>query len=280
MKKLWRDFIFGKNAKVSAIFAIGIFLLVGLGCFGGKSSGSKPIPAEYVGAWTGTDGSTITIRGDGKGDYKSGGTSVDGGTVEIDDAKKELSITFFNIGPTKKIDSPPSGDQMTLDGIVYKRNGGSTTSIQTEKTTTGTPESKKSLTTDGAISTGDAPSDSEVETLVKATLADFTEGVENEDFITLYTNSSKDFQASYTAPQIKNSFTTFIAQKDKVIPILNSADDTSAKFTEPPRVRMEKGYKILVAEGEFPTRPNTIKFKTEYEFEKGKWKLLTFNVRL
>lgn len=280
MKNFMREFIFGGNAKASVLFVIGVLVFVGLGCFGGgKSSSSKPVPSEYYGSWTGSDGSTISIRGDGKGDYKSGGTTVDGGSVEIDDAKKELSITFFGIGPTLKIDSPPAGNEMKLNGVTYKRNGGSTTTTDTKTTTSDTPEPKKSVALNDKAD-GDTPSDDEVESLVKGTIADFAEGVEDEDFISLYTNASKDFQASYTAPQLKSNFVSFTLQKDKVVPILKGVEDASAKFTSPPSVRTEKGYKILTADGEFPTRPNTTKFETEYELQKGSWKLLKFKIQL
>ena len=278
MKKLIGNFIYGSNAKLSALLVVGVLVFVGLGCFGsGKSSSSKPVSSEYYGSWTGSDGSTISIRGDGKGDYKSGGTTVDGGSVEIDDAKKELSITFFGIGPSLKIDSPPAGNEMKLNGVIYKRNGGSTT--ETKTATSDTPEPKKSVALKDDAD-GDTPSDSEVESLVKGTIADFAEGVDDEDFITLYTNASKDFQASYTAPQLKANFVSFTMQKDKVVPILKGAEDASAKFTSSPSVRTEKGYKILTANGEFPTRPNTTKFETEYEMQKGSWKLLKFKIQL
>jgi len=283
MKNFMREIIYGKNAMVSAFFVIGVFLLVGLGCSGsGKSGDSKTAPPAYLGEWKGQDGSTISIRGDGKGDYKSGGTSVDGGTVEVDETKKELSITFFGIGPTLKIDSPPTGDEMKLDGVTYRRSGGFTTSPTTDSSkpvkSNSSDVSKGDVPSDK--SKGDAPPDSEVESLVKKTMADFADAIENEDFTDFRANTSKDFQASYTASQVKDTFNVFITQKDKVLPILNRIDENSAKFSSPPRVRTEKGYKILVADGEFPTSPNTTKFETEYEWEKGNWKILKIKVRL
>jgi len=276
MRNLMSEFIFGRNARVSAFFVIGIFIFVGLGCFGsGKSGGdSKPAPPAYFGEWKGQDGSTVSIRADGKGDYISGGTKVEGGTVEINEAEKTLSITFFGIGPTLKIDNPPTSDEMKLDGVVYRRSGGFSTSTKDS----GMTAPKKS--TIASDSDGDLPSDSEVESLVKETLKDFTDGVEEEDFTNFHENSSKDFQVSLTPSQIKTSFGSFIAQKDKVLPILNSVGASSVKFSSPPKIRTEKDYKILTANGEFPTSPNTTKFETEYELEKGDWKILKFKVQL
>jgi len=274
MKNLTREFIFGRNAKVSAFFVLGIFLLVGLGCFGsGRSDGSNSIPPAYFGDWTGTDGSTLSIRADGKGDYRSGNTKVDGGSVEVDEAAKELSVTFIGIGPTLKIDSSPSGDEMKLGGVVYRRKGEFSTLTESNKSVP-----TKSVST--SESKDDAPPDGEVEDLVKGTMQDFTDAVEREDFTDFLNSTSKDFQASYKADQLKDSFASFITQKDKVLPILNSIGENSAEFSSPPRVRTEKGFKILVAEGKFPTSPNTTKFETEYEWEKGNWKILKIKVRL
>ena len=124
MRNFLHKTIFGKDLRLTAFLAVGLLIFVGLGCFGaGRSGSSAPVPEAYFGSWTGQDGSTLTIRGDGKGDYKSGGTTVNGGTVGIDDAKKELSITFIGIGPTMKIDSPPSGRvNATLRVVTVGRN--------------------------------------------------------------------------------------------------------------------------------------------------------------
>jgi len=101
-----------------------MLLVVALACGGSKT----PPPAGYVGAWTGADGSTITIRGDGSGDYKSGGTSVSGGSVTVDEGAKTMKIAFAGLGPSFTIDKAPSGGQMTLSGVVYKNGSGSSSS--------------------------------------------------------------------------------------------------------------------------------------------------------
>jgi len=89
MKNLMRSFIYGRNTKTSAYLVVGILAFVGLGCFAsGRSKSSAPFPPAYVGDWKGQDGSTLWIRGDGKGNYKAENTSVDGGMVEVDETKK------------------------------------------------------------------------------------------------------------------------------------------------------------------------------------------------
>lgn len=269
MKHLINGTLVGRNAIASLLLVFGLFFLVGFACNSGKSADSKPIPSDYFGAWTGSDGSTITIRGDGTGDYKSGGTSVDGGTVEINDADKTLSIKFFGIGPTKKIDKTPSGNQMTLDGVVYKKSGGS----DTKSDTTSSSKSDDK-------STGDAPSNSEVEALVKTSFGDFSDAIDEEDFSDFYEKSSGDFQASYTKDQIKSTFFVFIDKKDQTLPSLRDVQTKSASFSSGPSVSTEKGIKVLVADGEFPSKPNATKFETKYEWEKGEWKILKFKVKM
>jgi len=54
-----------------------------------------------------------------------------------------LSVTFFGIGPTLKIDSPPSGDEMKLGGVVYRR-GGFSTLTDSDKSSANKSSAKKS----------------------------------------------------------------------------------------------------------------------------------------
>ena len=96
--------------------------LMGIGLACSKSAAdAKPAGPEFVGAWSAKDGSTITIRSDGSADYKTGGSSVTGGKAEVSESEKTLKISVLGVGSTMKIDKAPSGDEMTLDGIVYRK---------------------------------------------------------------------------------------------------------------------------------------------------------------
>lgn len=106
------------------VVAVVALLFVALAC------GSKtPPPAQFVGVWDGTEGTLLTIRADGSGDYLSGGSKVTGGSVTIDEAAKTLKVTLASLGPTYTIDKPPAGDQMTLSGVVFRRRGGNPNTI-------------------------------------------------------------------------------------------------------------------------------------------------------
>ena len=105
-----------KNLFTASI-ALALLLTIGLACGGGK-----PVPQAYQGNWTGSDGSTIYMHGDGSAGFKLGSKSVDGGGAEIDESAKTLTISLFGISNTWKIDQPPSGNVMVLSGTRYTKN--------------------------------------------------------------------------------------------------------------------------------------------------------------
>ncbi len=275
MKNLMRELVFGKGAKASAIFVFGILAFVGLGCFGGKSSSSKPVPSEYFGDWKGSDGSTISIRSDGKGNYKSGGTTVDGGSVEIDDAKKELSITFFGIGPSLKIDSAPSGDEMKLGGVVYKKSGGgSTTTTDTKKTVADTTPTTKESPDKNSFekadaSRGEIPEGDELQTMAQKTLVEFNDAIQADDFTDFFQSISKLWQRQSSPAKLKETFQKFIDRKFDI----GEVRTMEADFTSKPRVDDSKGFKELILEGRYDTSPNPTKFELKYTPEGKNWKL-------
>lgn len=124
------------------------------------------------------------------------------------------------------------------------------------------------------------PSQAVVEGLVKETIAEFNEAVQSGDFADLHANASKDFQSTYTVDQMETAFKSYIDKKSVVAPIFSKVASTPAEFTTPPGIRTEKGLKILMAQGEFKTKP----FKTRYDFEyvirDGEWKLLKLIVNV
>ena len=125
MKNTLNTLFFGKNVALSAVLAVGLLMIVGLGCGGdSKSADEKQAGSEFVGAWAAADGSTITIRSDGSADYKIGGSSVTGGKALVSEKDKTLRIAMLGMGSPMKVDKAPENGQMTIDGIVYKKGGG------------------------------------------------------------------------------------------------------------------------------------------------------------
>ena len=74
------------------------------------------------------------------------------------------------------------------------------------------------------------PTDSEIQSLVKETMADFTNAIDTEDFSKLHAKASSDFQSSYTVAQMKDAFESIIDKKDLAMPSLKNAGSVNASF--------------------------------------------------
>jgi hypothetical protein len=124
------------------------------------------------------------------------------------------------------------------------------------------------------------PTEAEAQTLLKSTLSDFAGAIDTGNFATFRGNASKEFQTQFSEDKVKETFKTFVDKKEDVAPILKEAATMNPKFTTAPSIREEKGYSILVANGEFATSPVATKFTNEYVYQDGKWKLLKINIQL
>jgi len=135
---------------------------------------------------------------------------------------------------------------------------------------------------DKSLDTGNdaVPSNAVVEGLVKSTTAEFAEAVETGDFSEMHANASKDFQSSFTVDEFRTAFRTYLDKKAVVVPILKMVADTDADLSPEPMVRSEKGIKILVAKGTFPTKPYGVRFDYEYVLRGGEWKLLKLGINI
>lgn len=140
---------------------------------------------------------------------------------------------------------------------------------------TDTPTNSKPSTSDEPISTTDgAPSTSVVEGLVKETLSEFARAVDTKDFSDIYESASTDFKSTYTLDEMSRFFKSYTDKRSVVLPILKKIPATNADFSRDPSVRSEKGLKILMAAGEFKTKPYKVRFDFEYVMRDGEWKLL------
>lgn len=238
------------NASINFIIAISMLVLVGLAC---RGSG-KPAPAEYVGFWTGANGATISIRADGTGDYESGGavnTTVSGGTVDINDGEKTLSIKFAGMGPTFKIDKAPDGNQMTLSGVVYKRRG--------------------------VAAALEMPSEPELQDLVKATMLDFNDAVQSGDFTSFHKKAAKKWQEQNTAEEMKDAFKEFVDNKENFN--LKGVSEMKPTFEPAPTFEPLAGEKALSLSGWYATTPKKLKFELKYLREDSSWRLASIRIR-
>jgi len=143
------------NSQINLALCLFVFVALVLGC--GSSTPKKPIPASYLGTWTGADGTVMSIRNDNTGDYNAGSTKVNGGAVEVDEAAKTIKFTMMGMEVgTYTIDSPPAGGQMKLNGQVFKGGSGGASSSTTSTTTSST---SKSTTTSANTANNSAAGD-------------------------------------------------------------------------------------------------------------------------
>ena len=261
MEKMIVKSVNNRKTLVNGAISILIVALFVLGC-GGSST---PAPAEYVGSWTGADGSTLTIRADGSGDLKSGGSEVTNGSVEIKDGK--LSVTLVGIGKTMNIDEPPKSGKMKLDGVVYSQSGSSQTDSTDKDTGT------KSSATKADASKQEVPANDEAQEMTKATLLEFNKAVQQEDFTDFHDSISKAWQGQITPQKFNEAFAFFIENKIDISDI-SSLD---ADFSPSPEVKKEQGVDMLILEGEYDTKKTT-KFLLKYIPEGKEWKLISIRV--
>ncbi len=130
--------------------------------------------------------------------------------------------------------------------------------------------------------TGDdsLPSTEVVEALVKETISQFEDAVDSGDFSVIHEKSSSDFQSTYTVDEMTEAFKSYTDKKSIVVPILKKAEKLDAEFSSPPSVRHEKNLNILMAAGNFPTKPFGLRFDFEYVMREGEWKMLKLVINI
>jgi hypothetical protein len=159
-------------------------------------------------------------------------------------------------------------------GCNCNKEFGTNTSSTSNSSTTTTPADTKPSDTDGV------PSTSVVEGLVKDTIAEFNDAVQSGDFSAMHANASQDFQSTYSVEEMETAFKSYTEKKKVVAPIFSKIPSMSADFSSPPGLRTEKSLKILMAKGEFNTKPYKTRFDFEYVMRGGEWKLLKLIVNV
>ena len=250
---------FGRSFLSPAI-AVAALIVVVLGC-----GTATPPPAEYVGAWTGEDGTTMTLRANGYADYRSANTTVDNGALMVDTAAKTMKIGFVGIGPKFTIDKPPTGNQMTLSGVVYLRSGSADS--KSDKTSSDSKSDSPSIK---------PPSDDVVQNLVKDTMLEFADAVKKDDFSHMISIGAKPFREKATQEMLHQNFKGFLETKSNFD--FSPIKKMTATFSKPPWIENGAFPNALVADGYFPTAPNKTKFVFTYLNEDGEWKLIGIQV--
>lgn len=240
--------------NLNLIFAIVALMLVALAC-----GSSTPPPAQYVGTWVGDDGTRLNIRADGSGDYFSGSSKVTGGSVTIDEAAKTLKITLATLGPTYKIDKAPTGNSMTLDGVVFKKSGGGSEMKESEEK-------------------AEIPSEEKLQTLVKTTFLDFGDAIQSGDFSDFHKKAASVWRDESSPEEMLDAFKVFVDNKNDYN-FKRAVTPLDATLSPAPTLEKVKGLDALVVKGYYPTKPLRANFELKYVMDDGTWKLIGINIK-
>lgn len=276
-----------KSNKLNAVTSIFILALFVLGCVCGRGSNTQP-PKDYIGAWKGRDGSSLVVRPDGSADFKQGGTSFTNASVTISNNSLQLSFFGFTVKELR-IDQPPMGGRMTLDGILYIKSDfgsddferdseGSSFNLNRNSEESLNPTRPKA---DKYESNWDQTnlSTSQYDFLIRQTLLDFNESVQAEDFSEFHSNCSTPFRQQFTRNDLNSRFRDFIVSKEQVDQIMQQVSFSPISYTQTPRIRKEQGYDILSASGSFNTQPSKVFFDLEF-IREDDWRILKIAVQL
>ncbi len=242
------------DPTVSLIIGLGLIVLVGLGCGVTKT----PPPQAYVGTWSGSDGTTITIRSDGGADYKSDNSSIENGGITIDEAAKTLKLNGLIGGPTYNIDKAPDGGQMTLNNVVFKRSGGGT-----------------ALSSDSRL---EVPSKEKLQALVRATIHDFHDAIQSGDFTDFHKKTGKPWRETTSPEELEEAFKTFVEKKER-FDLKSAISSVDALFSPEPSIGKVAGIDALLVKGSYPTKPKQLHFDLKYAMDDGTYKLVSIEIQ-
>lgn len=222
-------------------------------------SNRKSIPAAqraYVGSWTASDGSTLTIRADGSGNVHASGIDITNGTVTIDEAARTLQVRLTAFGKKWTITEPPSNGRMVLDGVEFRKTGGGSSDSGGSSGAQFPASGKPDEDTAGAMAT--------------QSLTLFKQAVDGEDFTSFRAATATAFQKQFSANRLKEVFRVFLDNKGILEPIATDEPDVD-------EVRVVNSG-LLTLSGEYPASP-PLTFRLTYASEDGYWKLVSINVR-
>lgn len=118
------------------------------------------------------------------------------------------------------------------------------------------------------------PSEDEQQEIVKTTLLDFNDALQDEDFTDFYDKISKYWQKQTSPEKMKKSFQGFIDGEADLSPIRSM----KANITNTPKVEKSGSLRKLEIKGEYNTTPNKTTFELQYIPEGKDWKLFGINV--
>ncbi len=124
-------------------------------------------------------------------------------------------------------------------------------------------------------SSGEVPSEPDLQNLVKMTLLDFNDAVQKGDFKDFYATIAEVWQKEISPEKFNQAFKSFIDSKANISEIKSM----EAEFSPEPKVTKTRGTVFLQVEGSYSTSPKPTKFELEYVAENNEWKLSRIRVK-
>jgi len=135
------------------------------------------------------------------------------------------------------------------------------------------PSATKTYTKADA-SKNEIPGNDEMQDIIKKTLLDFNDALQQEDFTDFHKSISKYWQKQTTPDKMKGNFQGFIDGDADLSPIRSM----TAEFTRGPETTRSLGMKTLEVDGKYDTGSIPTTFELKYIAEGKDWKLAGINV--
>ena len=245
MRKIIFEIFVGKNQKLTAAFIGAFVLFIGLGCTKPDQK-AESFPAEFQGVWESENRAILRFKENGKGDLIFMKDNIE---MTLEDCleynAKEKTVTCENdnpLGRSIKIDDMPKNGEMKLGGVKYYREEDLT---------------KK-----------DKPGHEELQRLVKRTILDLNDGIQDENFEDFYRTLSRRYKGRTSPGDVKKNMRQFIETEWD----FKTIKKMDANFWDDTKVYVEAGRSMLKIKGDYDTSPRTI-FDFNYIRENNEWKL-------
>ena len=147
-------------------------------------------------------------------------------------------------------------------------------SSSTASNTPADSNASRPTSTKADASTGNVPTEDQLQEIVKTTVMDFNAAIQSADFTDFHRTISKPFQKQVTPERFKQVFQVFI-DADIDFREIRTLD---ADFTSTPAVESSLGVKTLKLKGFYPTSPRNTRFDLKYIPEGQDWKLIAIEI--
>lgn len=123
-------------------------------------------------------------------------------------------------------------------------------------------------------STGQVPSDAQLQEMTRTTILDFNDAIKSGDFSNFHRTVSKPFQKQASPEKMADAFKAFTEAKID----FSEVETLPATYSPPASIKRTSGVKHLQATGFYETTPRKMKFDLKYVPEGKDWKLIAIEV--